>query len=193
METKPTDSEKLFLSLGYNRFYDLFEEIMDDKFWKNDSWIRFSKVTNIFAVYSELLYYEPIKFVLNEIKKHRPPMESEIGELLFKFIRNTLSHFPLFKSWNDVWLNRTLVNWQREGLSIDKFLVQYTGHEDVKYRFWEENYKKMTYISICLPKKYGENKIYLKDIISEKDRVKFALIMMRNILNTQVESMDENK
>ena len=46
-------------------------------------------------------------------------------------------------------------------------------------------------MSICFPEQYDENKIYLKDIISEKDGVKFSLIMMRNILNTQVESVNE--
>ena len=47
----------------------------------------------------------------------------------------------------------------------------------------------MTYISINFPKQYDGNKIYLSEILSEKDGVKFSLIMMRNILNTQVESI----
>jgi len=49
----------------------------------------------------------------------------------------------------------------------------------------------MTYMSIKFPEIYEDNKIYLQDIISEKDGVKFSFIMMRQILNTQVETINE--
>lgn len=188
-DNKPTKSEELFLNLGYNRFYALFDEVMGDDFWNKESWYRFSKISQVFAVYAELLTYEPLKYALEEIKKNRPPMEAEIGSILFKFIRNILAHFPVFESWNDVWISKELVNWQKEGQTIDKFLKMYTGSQEVKYRIWEENKKKMTYISIQFPEIYNENKIYLKDIISEKDGVKFSIVMMRKILNTQVEKI----
>ena len=192
MDMKPNRSEELFLSLGYNRFYDLFDEIMADDFWQKEDWYRFSKVSSVFAVYAELLTYEPFKFVLEALKIHRPPMESEIGGPMFKFVRNLLAHFPIFETWNDVWVSKELVNWQKEGLTIDRFLKKYTGHEEVKYRFWEANKKRMTYINISFPKVYGEKKIYLKDMLSEKDGTKFSLMMMRKILDTQVESVEEN-
>ena len=189
METRPTKAEELFLSLCYNKFYDLFDEVMNESFWENDSWYRFSKVSQTFSIYAEVLSYEPFKYVLKAVKEKRPPMESEIGGPLFKFVRNVLAHFPFFNSWNDVWISKALVNWQKEGLTIDSFLKKYSGHEEVKYRFWEADKKLMTYMSIKFPDKYDDNKIYLKDIIPEKDGVKFSFIMMKNILNTQVESV----
>ena len=191
MDKRPTKSEELFLSLGYNRFYDLFDEVMDDDFWEKEDWYRFSKVSNIFSVYAELLAYEPLKHVLEAIKKQRPPMESEIGGSLFKFIRNILAHFPVFETWDEVWVSKELVNWQKEGLTIDRFLKKHAGHDEVKYRFWEAEKKKMTYMSLSFPKEYGANKIFLKDMVAEKDGVKFSLILMRQILNTQVESVGE--
>jgi len=191
MEVRPTKAEELFLKLGYNRFYDLFEEILDDGFWIKEPWYRYSKVSQAFTVYAELLTYEPFKHILKAIKKQRPPMESEIGGPLFKFVRNVLAHFPLFESWDEIWISKELVNWQKSGLTIDRFLNKFSGHAEVKYRFWEAEKKRMTYMSICFPEQYDENKIYLKDIISEKDGVKFSLIMMKNILNTQVESVNE--
>jgi hypothetical protein len=191
MEMRPNKPEELFLSLAYNRFYDLFDEIIEDDFWEKEDWYRFTKVSNIFAVYAELLTYEPFKHVLEALKRQRPPMESEIGGPLFKFVRNILAHFPVFETWDDVWISKELVNWQREGLTIDQFLKKYSGHEVIKYRFWEAEKKHMTYMSIQFPQEYEDNKIYLKDMISEKDGVKFSLIMMRQILNTQVESIDE--
>ena len=189
MDLRPTSQEEVFLRLAYNRFYDLADEIIEDSFWEQEDWYRFSKVINLFSVYAELLAYEPFKYVLEAIKKQRPPMESEIGGPLFKFIRNTFAHFPLFESWNEVWLTKGLVNWQKEGLTIDRFLQKYAGHNEIKYRFWEAEKKKMTYISINFPEQYDDKKIYLSEILSEKDGVKFSLIMMRNILNTQVESI----
>ncbi|MFK3917722.1 hypothetical protein ACQKDA_02625 [Psychrobacter sp. NPDC078370] len=189
MDLRPTSQEEVFLRLAYNRFYDLADEIIEDSFWEQEDWYRFSKVINLFSVYAELLAYEPFKYVLEAIKKQRPPMESEIGGPLFKFIRNTFAHFPLFESWNEVWLTKGLVNWQKEGLTIDRFLQKYAGHTEIKYRFWEAEKKKMTYISINFPEQYDDKKIYLSEILSEKDGVKFSLIMMRNILNTQVESI----
>jgi len=191
MEVRSTKAEKLFLKLGYNLFYDLFEEVMDDSFWIKEPWYRYSKVSQTFAVHAELLAYEPFKHILKAIKKQRPPMESEVGGPLFKFVRNVLAHFPLFESRDEIWISKELVNWQKDGLTIDRFLKKFSGHTEVKYRFWEAEKKRMTYMSICFPEQYDENKIYLKDIISEKDGVKFSLIMMRNILNTQVESVNE--
>jgi hypothetical protein len=192
MEMRPNKSEELFLSLGYNRFYDLFDEIIEDEFWEEERWYRFTKVSNLFAVYAELLTYEPFKHVLETLKVMRPPMESEIGGPLFKFVRNILAHFPVFETWDDVWISKELVNWQREGLTIDRFLKKYSGHEEIKYRFWEAEKKQMTYMSIQFPQSYEDNKIYLRDMITEKDGVKFSLIMMKKILNTQVELVGED-
>ncbi|EPF2931183.1 hypothetical protein ACSL9C_004133 [Vibrio navarrensis] len=191
MELRPTRAEEQFLRLGYNRFYDLFDEVMADDFWDKDSRYMFSRVSSVFAVYAEILSYEPFQYVLKDLKITRPPMESEIGGPMFKFVRNVLAHFPFFDTWDDVWVSRDLVNWQREGLTIDKFLKKYVGSKEVKYRFWESEKKRMTYMSINFPLEYGDNRIYLKDMLSEKDGVKFCLIMMRQILNTQVESVGE--
>jgi len=189
-ELRPTEAELEFLTLAYNRFYDIFEEIMDDSFWEQDDWYRFSKTKDGFTVYSELLNYEPIKWVIEHIKKARPPMEAEIGSELFKLIRNIINHFPFFNSWDDVWINKSIVNWYKEGQSIDQFIEKYKGRDVVKYRFWEAEKKKMTYLSINFPSDYnGNNKIFLKDILSEKEGVKFSFILMKQIVDTQVEEI----
>ncbi len=189
---RPNQAEIQFLTLAYNRFYDIFEEVMDDTFWEKDSWYRFSKVKDGFGVYSELLNYEPLRWVLEDLKISRPPMEAEIAKELFKFIRNIIIHFPFFDCWEDVWINQSLINWHKEGQFIDKFIKTYVGTETVKYRFWEDHKKKMTYLSINFPEHYEDDtRIYLKDILSEKEGVKFSFILMRQVVNTQVESIKE--
>lgn len=189
-ELRPNKAELEFLTLAYNRFYDIFEEVMDDGFWEKDNWYRFSKTKDGFMVYSEILNYEPIKWVIEHIKKSRPPMEAEIGSELFKTIRNIINHFPFFNSWDDVWINKQIINWHKDGQSIDKFINKYRDGKVVKYRFWEAEKKKMTYLSINIPSNYDENnKIFLRDILSEKEGIKFSFILMRQILDTQVEEI----
>lgn len=193
-DQKPNNTELEFLTLAYNRFYDLYDEVMDDDYWQKDEWERFSKIKQAFAIYAELLNYEPIKQVIEQLKTARPPMESEIGSELFKFVRNVVSHFPFFKSWDAVWVSKPIINWYREGLTIDRFLKKYEGHQEVKYRFWEEKKKRMTYLKISFPEAYNdESKIFLNKMISEKEGVKFSFILMRQIMDTQVEEVKEIK
>ncbi|MFC1807926.1 hypothetical protein ACFL0T_06120 [Candidatus Omnitrophota bacterium] len=117
-------------------------------------------------------------------------MEAEIGSELFKFIRNIVMHFPFFNGWNEVWINKSIVNWNKDGQSVDKFIEKYKGKSVVKYRFWDEDKKKMTYLSINFPNDYtNDSKIFLKDILSEKEGVKFSFILMKRILDTQVEEI----
>lgn len=187
-DLRPNAEEIQFLELAYGRFYDLFGQIMDDSFWAIDAWHRYSRIHQVFSIYAELLNYEPIRWVIEHLKTARPPMESEIGSEVFKFVRNIIIHFPYFTSWDDIWFSKAIINWNKEGLSADQFLEKYKGREQVKYRFWEQEVKRMTYLSISFPHQYdGESKIYLKDMISEKDGVRFSLFLMKQILDTQIE------
>ncbi|MBF0693954.1 MAG: hypothetical protein IR153_02715 [Flavobacterium sp.] len=194
MTDNPNKSEFQFLTLAYNRFYDIYDEVMNESFWGKDEWERFSKIKQAFSIYAELLNYEPLKCVIEKLKTERPPMESEIGSELLKFVRNVVAHFPFFKSWDEVYINNSLVNWYKEGQTIDKFLKKYEGHKEVKYRFWEPAKKKMTYLTISFPKEYLiDTKIFLKDIISEQEGIKFSFILMKQIMNTQVEELIINQ
>lgn len=190
---KPNKKEHIFLTLFYNRFYDLYEEISNDNFFKKSPDIRFCKIREIFSVYKELLSYEPIRYYLKYIKNGgRPPLEGIIAEDLFSFIRNVLSHFPIFNSWDDVYITKNLATWHTEG-TIHKFLLKCTKVKidkkgTIKYRIWERSKKKMTYIEINFPEKHNDDfKIYLKDIITEKEGIKFCISLIKQILDVQVE------
>lgn len=186
-----TKAEELFLSVSFNKFFDISEEIYSIEFWRQTPQYRLSRISQIFSIYGEILTYSPIKGVLNWMSKYRPPMESEISGPLFKFIRNVLVHFPFFDSWDDIWINKDLVNWKSQGQSIDKFLCKYTGWTPIKYRFKESRKSDFTYVTISFPDRYDSEKIFLRNIIREEEGVKFALAMMRKVLNTQIESMSE--
>ncbi len=180
------------MTLSYNRFYDIFDEVNANSFFDKDGWYRFSRIKDAFTVYTELLNYEPIKWVIEHLKTARPPMEAEIGSELFKFIRNVITHFPFYDKWDDVWVNKSIVNWYRDGQAIDKFLEKYKGRDPIKYRFWEAKKKRMTYLSINFPDQYDDNtKVYLKDILTENEGIKFSFILMKQIIDTQVEELKE--
>jgi hypothetical protein len=187
---RPNESEKKFLQLAYNRFYDLYEEIMadSDSFWLKDEFHRFSIIRECFLIYSEILAYEPIQWILEHMKKSRPPMEAEIGKEYFNFVRNLLVHFPFFSKYNEVFFSRSLINWCGISKSIDKFLVAYEGHAPIKYRLWGFKKRKFTYITIGFPTGYlSDRKIFLSSMLPEKEGAIFSVAFMRRILDTQVE------
>jgi hypothetical protein len=188
--THPTQDEVEFLTLGFNRFLDLHKEIMSDAFWDENPSQRFLKTKDLFGVYSEILKYPPVQWVIDANKR---PNHSDVGRDLFRFIRHILMHFPFFDSWDDVWIRQSLVNlYSTRPQFIDKFLSNNEGKEQLKYRFWEEGKKRMTYIAISFPKNYTQGeKIFLNTILPEKDGVRFASIFMWDILKIQVEEINE--
>ncbi len=88
---RPNPAELKYLSLAYNRLYDIFNEVLTDSFWKKDKYYRFCKTRDAFSVYAELLNYEPIQWVIEHLRTHRPPMEAEVDSELFKLVKNVLA------------------------------------------------------------------------------------------------------
>ena len=188
-DLRPNEAETAFLQIAYNRFYDLYDEVMSDAFWLRDDYYRYSRVSSGFAIYSEISTYEPLKWVFKEMKTKRPPGEAEIATDLFRFVRNTLFHFPFYDKWLDVWISGKLASWNTANSSIDRFLRNYAGRPIMKYRYWEPDRKQMTYLQVRFPTDYSpETKVFLRDILDEKEGAKFSYIMMKRIINTQVEN-----
>ncbi len=194
---KPNEKEREALLLFYNRFYDLYDEIVNDEFYKENAKVRFYRLREAFSVYKEILSYEPIKAYIEYMKKGgRPFFDGVIADDLFSFVRNLLLHFPIFDTWDDVYINKNLATWSKSG-QIDKFLSKVINYKIddtgvIHYRIWEENKKKMTYFSVNLPEKYDDTtNIYLKDIITEEVGMKFCMALMRKVIDTQIEGAKE--
>jgi hypothetical protein len=186
--THPTPAEVEFLNLSFNRFLDLFGEMMTDEFWHEEPNRRFFKIKELFTVYSEILKYPPVQWVIDSNKR---PNHSDVGRDLFKLIRHILMHFPFFEKWDDVWITQSLVNlYSTRPQFIDRLLSINEGKGQFEYRFWEARKKKMTYIAITFPKNYTKGeKVFLRDLLPEKDGVKFSAIFMWNILKVQVQEI----
>jgi len=189
LTTKPNDSEFYFLHYAYNYFLDILEETKTEEFWQRDSYYRFNRIKDAFLVYSEILEYEPIGWFLQALKKLRPPMEAEMSKDFILFLRNLLIHFPFFRAWDEVKFNKELINWSKPGRSIDRFLTSFAGNNPFKCRIWNPVDKTMTYITIDFPNTYDETDVYLKDIVSEKEGIQFAMTAMYRVLASQVDSI----
>jgi hypothetical protein len=187
----PSKEELEFLNLSFNRFLDLYAEMMSEDFWQKDALYRLLKSKDIFAVYAEILKYPPIQWA---IEQNNRPNFSDVAIKLFKFIRHILTHFPYFNTWNDIYINVTLINlFSTKPQFIDRYLRENEGKQPIKYRFWEETHKTMTYVAVQFPNKYSEGgNIYLKYILEEKSGIKFSIIFMKSILMTQVEGVGES-
>lgn len=186
---KPNDSEFYFLNYAYIYFLDILEETKTQEFWQKDSYYRFNRIKDAFLVYSEILEYEPIGWFLQALKKMRPPMEAEMSKDFILFLRNLLIHFPFFRAWDEVRFNKELINWSKPGRSIDQFLSSFVGKESFKCRIWNPEDKTMTYITINFPVTYDGTDVYLKDMVSEREGIQFAMTVMYRVLASQVDSI----
>lgn len=97
----------------------------------------------------------------------------------------------------EVYINKKIATWSKVG-QIDKFLkkcsdIKIDGKGSIKYRIWEYEKNDMTYFSVNFPENYGDENIYLKDIISEEAGMKFCIALMREVLDKQVENAEEPK
>lgn len=183
----PNNTELIILNLGYKRFFEIYDEFISEDFWNLSAENRLFKLKNCFEIYTELLKYEPIKFYMDYLKKHRPPQEGFIANEYFLFIRNVLSHFPYFRCWNDIYLNEENAIWNLpKNSSILKFLKKYSNSETIKYRLWDSKKKKFTYIDIKFPHS-GDKKIFMKDLVSEKEGMLFCMVLMKQVLESQLE------
>ena len=188
-----SSKEYEFLNLATNKFMELYEEITSGSFMDLDAKTRLHKIKDFFSVYTEMLSYPPIKDHIQFVEKTRPPMESVIVRELVKFIRNILAHFPFFTTWDEIYISKQLINWASEGRTIDKFLNKYQGHKDIEYRFKLRSSGEWRYPTIKFPPAYNDDRIFLKDIINERDGILLCAVLMFKVVSSQILYYPEKK
>ncbi|MBQ9684216.1 hypothetical protein IJV57_01920 [Candidatus Saccharibacteria bacterium] len=191
----PTENEIVALNLFYNKFLDLYNEIRSKSFYKTDPEIRLLKLKELFSVYNELMLYEPIRQYVDNIDKFRPKSEKFIAMDLFSFIRNIMLHYPVFNTWDEIYMTKALAKWSKniKNHSIDKFLKKCTElsglDQHPKFRIWDPKEKSFSYYEISFPEEYNSDSvIYLHSIMSERTGIEFCTIMMLKILSVQIKT-----
>jgi hypothetical protein len=49
-ELRPNKAERAFMTLAYNKFFDIYKEVFDESFWQQDKYYRFSKIKDGFSI-----------------------------------------------------------------------------------------------------------------------------------------------
>lgn len=183
------ESERQFLVIAYDRLKTIHKEICFKKseFWQKESYYRFSRIKEAFALFAEISSHRSVKTFVNVLDiYHEKFLFPFLTNEVFRFIRNVISHFPLYDSWDEVWISKSLINWNKSGQSIDRFLKMNVGKEPIGYAYKDGTEDKNTFptlVDFNFPKTYDDNtKIYLKDMIPEKDGIIFSIIIMVQII-----------
>ena len=164
------DVAKLFATKIMEEMEEALELIWYNYDYNNSK--KFQLVKSIAGITSELLDSDEINEKMMEIAKSSEVNGDNIEDKFntFKMIRNVLNHFPIFNSWEEIYISRELVNWNNPKYS--QILDYFDEEKEMSYRIylnenneWIEKKK----IDIKVPKLEQYNKIYLKDIISLDD------------------------
>lgn len=168
-----------FIEKCYQRIFYI-EKSLD--FAETSAPIRLLYLKELFTIFEEL---HKIKFTRSNEGKIDPNDLEKLDQLklVMGFIRNVLSHFPLFNTWDDIEISQEFslgMGGPKNG-KIYKFLSHDPKRIPVAFR--------LTYIddstrqaNIHYPQHLkSSDRIYLKDIVSEQDGALIILNIMSHI------------
>lgn len=141
--------------------------------------IRLLYLKELFTIFEEL---HKIEFIRSNEGKMSLQTQQTLNDmkLIVAFIRNVLSHFPLFNTWDDIWISQdfsTAMGGTERG-KIFKFLKHNDERIPLAVRV---TYNDGTIIqaNFNYPQNIKPDQIiYLKDIIDEKDGARIVLSIM---------------
>jgi len=164
------DIAKIFATRIMNQVEEALELVWDGYEHNNNK--KFQLIKSIASITSELLDTAEINEKMIEIAEISKINGDNVKDKFetFKMIRNVLNHFPIFDSWDEIYVSSELINWNNPKYS--KILEYFKTEKEMSYRIyllegdeWVEKKK----IDIKVPQLGKYNKIYLKDIISLED------------------------
>jgi hypothetical protein len=133
--------------------------------------LRLLYLKELYTIFAEL---KTIKFT----KKLKKP-DGDLSYIRFLldlektvvFVRHVLSHFPLFNTWDEIWMSRDFavaMNRNSEG-TISRYLTYDAKRVDMAWQLKIENVDELQTFGIYYPKDAeSHERIYLKDILAEK-------------------------
>ena len=153
------------------------EGIPDPLIYKSDIF-SFQDIKYVSALVSELLSNRDTKkaFELAASKSEVNGKNNEIWLECFEIVRNILTHFPWFNSWDEIYISRALLNWNNntgKKQHIERFFDKYANKtlEYTIYHYNGSNWIPWHKSTLKVPKLLSYKKVYLKDMISIKDYV----------------------
>lgn len=101
----------------------------------------------------------------------------------FEMLRNLFAHFPIFNTWNEVYINEDLLNWNNpKNSSILKYFAKYHGKRLVYDIYTKYNAKDEWHIGctvdITIPESIPKNgELYLSEFMTFSDVVRTFCII----------------
>lgn len=133
---------------------------------------KFSIIKELSSITSELLKHKSTCDKMKEVAKSSEFNGKNVDEKFetFIMIRNVINHFPIFESWDDVFITKEMIEWNNPKYSQIKDFFK----EEKKYSykiFLMDNgiWTPKKDIEINIPKLIDGDRIYLSDFLSLDD------------------------
>jgi hypothetical protein len=168
-----------FIEMAYARISDIEDQLDMDL---TPPEIRLYYLKDLFTIFNELLKIKEIK----RLDKTDDLTRRRLTELIHTvdFIRNILLHFPLFKTWDDIYISREFNSGMggSKGGRIHKFLHPETPMESLAFKLTMEKNMGEREFTIRFPDQLAlEGNIYIKDILTEKEGAISIITVMNHI------------
>lgn len=135
---------------------------------------KFTLIKSLASLTSELLEVEEINKKMIEKAKSSEINGDNVEDKFatFKMIRNVINHFPIFDTWDEIYISKDLIGWNNpKNSQIEKF---FKTEKCMSYRIYlneDDKWVEKKKIDIKVPCLGKYNKIYLKDILSIDDAI----------------------
>lgn len=135
---------------------------------------KFSLIKELASLTSELLDSNEVNQKMLEIAESSQINGDNIKNKFdtFKMIRNVINHFPIFSSWEEIYVSQHLLKWNNPNYSqIENYFQK---EKEISYKIFlkeNETWVEKININIKVPQLMKYNKIYLKDVISIDDTI----------------------
>ena len=135
---------------------------------------KFDLIKSVASLTSEILATDEINEKMLEIAESSKVNGDNVQDKFetFKMIRNVLNHFPIFDSWDEIYVSSELINWNEPKYS--QILDYFSTEKQMSYKIYlkeNDEWKEKKQIDINVPMLGKYNKIYLKDILSINDAI----------------------
>lgn len=162
---------------------DLYGIILYNPYPNKDTPENFELLKNIASIAGELLSDSKSQKEFEELLSTTVTdgMQYKAKSTTFRMLRNFLIHFPIFKSWNEMFLTRNMLRWREDKKpgAIENYFNLNSG-KTLSFSIYTRSdyfYEKKRDFKINIPKLKDDEPIYIKDFISFDDALwLFSLI-----------------
>lgn len=161
-------------------FVDSIMELMDEAIellvlYNNSNYEdrKFQIIKELSSLTAELIDDENIYNRMLDIAKQSEYNGDNLEDKFqtFKMIRNLINHFPCFKTWDDIYVSKELLNWNGKGENgqINNYFKRKRNFSYVIFLNKKSQWIPEIFININTPKLDSNNKIFIKDIMTLDD------------------------